>query len=411
MRTSGNDRGAARSARLARLGRLARPARVAGRTWLARLAVLALCAAAAFIAGRFLAYTQFYTHTRFRPASAGPGEPTCYYLDWREPRREGDVFAAALGEDGVFRGSRDRTIDGRLRHDPLRVIQESLALHDQLLERPDPGRANVLRRQLEWLTHEGLAWLDGRYPVWPHWYGFERYGLSGPWVSALTQGQAVSLLVRGAIYFDEPRYGQLAAAAAAALRREDLPFAGGDETGRFLEEFPSVPPSHALNGCLFAWLGLWDLARYEGDAAQRADCVQRLQEISRRVPRFESGDWTRYDALQRRPTSPAYQELHAALAEAIAVESGDGQWALRAASWGHAARRPWRRARIGLEVALAKARDAIAGVPHVRGRAPAPQALESGLESGLEPGQESAGRDELPAGPRQETETHTSWMP
>jgi hypothetical protein len=384
--------------------RISRPTR---RLLLTRLVLLALCCAVAFVAGRFFAYTQRYPHTRYRPASAGPGKPACYYLDWRSSRLEGDALAAALAEDGVFRGSRDRTIDGRLRHDPLRVIQESLALHDMLLERPDPGTASVLRRQLEWLTGDGLAMLDGRYPVWPHWYGFERYGLSGPWVSALTQGQAVSLLVRGAIYFNEPRYGQLAAAAAAALRRDELPFAGRDETGRFLEEFPSEPQSHALNGCLLAWLGLWDLARYEDDAAQREDCLRRLQEISRRVPLFESGGWTRYDALQRRPTSPAYQELHAALAEAIAVESGDGQWARRAANWGEAARRPWRRVRIGFEVALAKARDAIRGVPRVRGRAPAPGALEFGLEFD----QEFAGQGARLAGPRKGMETQVPWTP
>jgi hypothetical protein len=100
-----------------------------------------------------------------------------------------------------------------------------------------------------------------------------------------------------------------------------------------------------------AWLGLWDPARYEDDPAQRDDCALRLQEISHRVPLLESGDWTRYDALQRWPASPAHHELHA-------VSRGD---------------------------------------------AAAPGALEFGHES--------AGRDTRPAGPRKETETRSPWTP
>lgn len=326
--------------------------------------VLAAIALAAPFAARFWRYTQRYPHTRFQAASLAPGAPGRFYLDWRAALPGSGTLEPSLAPDGIFRGGRDLP-DGR--HDALRVIQASLALHDQLLDRPDPERAVILRRQVEWLIAAAEIRADLPGPVWPHAYEFPRYGLAAPWVSALTQGQAISLLVRAAAFFGEPRYAELAGQAAAALLDERLPFVHRDDRGRFLEEFPCDPPAHALNGCLLAWLGLWDWARATGDPRLGENCREILAEISRRVPDYDLGGWTRYDRLQRRPTSPAYHELHAALAEALAAVTGEAAWAERAVRWRAGARSPWRRAWVGLQVLYAKASDL------ARGNAAAPR--------------------------------------
>jgi hypothetical protein len=314
------------------------------------------------LAARFLRYTHAFPHTCFRAASLAGERLSYYYLDECKPQRSAPPARADLFElaaDGIFRGGRDLFAGGRWRHDPIHVIQASLALHDELIDHPDPEREVILRRQVEWLIHDGIEW-RADVPVWPHAYGFERYGLAPPWVSALTQGQAISLLLRAAERFDEPEYARIAGAAARAMLRDDLPFAWRGAPGFFLEEFPGTPHPHALNGCLIAWLGLWDWVRVTGDARARAVCLEFLEAVSRQMPAYERGDWTRYDRLQRRPTSPAYQELHAALAEALAAVSKDPDWAARAQRWRRAAESPWMRTRIAFEVAWAKMQAALA---------------------------------------------------
>ncbi|MBM3317070.1 MAG: hypothetical protein FJY75_04375 [Candidatus Eisenbacteria bacterium] len=324
-----------------------------------RAALLAACALAAAALGlaaqRFWVYTQGYPRTRFLPESVDAGPPRHFYLDWRRAWQGDAVVGPALAEDGIFRGARDVRGPGGILHDPVRVVQASLALHGRLLDRPDPALAEVLRRQVDWVAGEGLARGPGGWPVWPQRYDFPRYGLTAPWISALTQGQAISLLVRAADYFAEPRYAEVARGAAAGLLEPGSPLAWRDGRGLFFEEFPCLPPAHALNGCLLAWLGLWDWVRWTGDPELEAKSLGILRGISERIPEYERHGWTRYDLLQRRPTSPAYHELHAALAEALAAVSGEPAWADRAARWGAQARSPLRRAWVGAQVLAAKA--------------------------------------------------------
>lgn len=313
---------------------------------------------------RFVRYACRYDHSRFRPASLETRWPTCYYIDWRERWSDDAQLRDVVDGDGVVRSIRDRTHRGELRHNALRVIQVALAVHDLLLEEPTPARDAFFRRQLEWVAEEGLARLPGGRPVWPHYDEFQRYGLGDVWISALTQGQAISLLVRGARYTGESRYLALAREAAEVLRDPGLPLRWESPRGPcFYEEFPCEPPAHVLNGCLLAWLGLWDLARESDDVAQRQACLRDLECFEPILAQHAIGSWTRYDLHQVRPTSPAYHELHAALAEAIAAISGRAIWRERALLWRQSAVDPRKRWRVAATVLWSKVKGGRSGLP------------------------------------------------
>ncbi len=334
-----------------------RSARARRVRWGLIVAVVALLAG--YGGWRFYDYAYRHDRTRFNPASLQGEQPRYYYLDWRDRWSDDAILRAALSADGVVCSNRDRQVGGRIRHNPLRVIQASLALHDLLLDQPTPQRDAIFRRQLEWLTGEGAQRMSNGIPVWPHYDAFPRYGLTGPWVSALTQGQAVSLLVRAAAYTGDARYGEWADQAVRAFLEPGLPIVWRDGPEIFFEEYPSQPPSHVLNGCLFAWLGLWDYARYSGRTDVRELCARSIASIAARVPIYEWGDWTRYDVLQRRPTSPGYQEIHAALAETLHGILGDPFWGQRAARWRRAASDPGARSRVFFEVLFDKVRERV----------------------------------------------------
>lgn len=330
---------------------------------------------------RFYDYVFGYTPTAWNPASlAGGSRLGPYYLDWRGDWADRQALREATRE-GVLATALAREVDGRVRQDPVIVIQSGLAVHDLMLDaRDDPSRLaggapeagdpeleRILRDQVAWVAGEGLTRLSSGLPVWPCYWTAGSYGLIEPWVSAMTQGQAISLLLRAHQAFGDPRYLALATEAVEAFFDPSLPIVSRGPTGAelFLEEYPTVPDSRVLNGALCAWLGLWDYVRVTGDPRVLELCERTRQVLESRLPEYETtgalAGWTRYDALQGRPTSPNYQEIHASLAEAMAGITGSPVWEDRALRWRAAADRVDLRIRVFGEVLRAKTKKRLFG--------------------------------------------------
>ena len=329
-----------------------------GGRWAAALVSFVLFAILVAVGYGLTRYSFEYDHNRFNPASLESEHPTCFYLNWTRDLPDLRAIRARLGADSVFFMAQLEAVrDGKLRHDPLVVIQAALGIHDRLLRGRELELDTIFRRQLDWLATDGLVMLPDSIAVWPQYYRFDRYGLRDRWVSALTQGQAISLLVRGASYTGRREYLDLAEHAVRAFTASSLPIVWhGADGSVFFEEYPCAPPAHVLNGALIAWLGLWDYARARDDVAVRSFCLRTIESMTTTLPRYELGDWTRYDVQQARPTSPHYQELHAALAETMArIFPGDVRWRARAQRWRRAADDPWQRSRVFFLVAWNKA--------------------------------------------------------
>lgn len=92
--------------------------------------------------------------------------------------------------------------------------------------------------------------------------------------------------------------------------------------GPVLQEYPTDPPAHVLNGWIFALWGLYDLSvsmpdREPFDAAFRAG----IDALSARLPLYEIGrNWSRYDLFPHpvaNIASPFYHRLHIELLTAM----------------------------------------------------------------------------------------------
>src|SRR5205823_4361220 len=110
--------------------------------------------------------------------------------------------------------------------------------------------------------------------AWPYhfdfWVGGMGVTLRQPWPSAMAQGEAISLLTRLGHVTGDRRFARAARRALAPLARPV--WAGGvlahlgDHP--FFEEYPTNPPSFALNGFMFTLVGLYDLGQ-DSPAARR----------------------------------------------------------------------------------------------------------------------------------------------
>lgn len=159
---------------------------------------------------------------------------------------------------------------------------------------------------------------------WQHTFGFTyRVELRAPWLSAMPQGQAASLLLRVHAETGDDRYAETALRAIRPFLRavdEGGVVAAVDGGGLFGEEYPTVPSSHVFNGGVFALWGVRDVAETLGDADAKALHRELLAGLTRLVPRYDLGWWSRYDLYPEPPTNVAssfYHHLHVSQLRAL----------------------------------------------------------------------------------------------
>lgn len=223
------------------------------------------------------------------------------------------------------------------RHNPIAIAQYGLARFNRWSTtgaREDRaawiGVADWLARELRSNGHGVRVWMHDF--DWPY-----RQVLRAPWYSGLAQGHGVSLLVRAAKATGEKRYADAADAAFESLRRPVS--AGGvlatDARGDvWIEEYLVDPPSHILNGFMWALWGIYDYAQWSGcpKATQVwTACVGTLQ---RRLDEFDTGWWSLYEARdgsREMLASHYYHRLHITQLEVIHRLTGIGLFADTAA--------------------------------------------------------------------------------
>ena len=140
-------------------------------------------------------------------------------------------------------------------------------------------------------------------------------GSNLPWLSAMAQGEGASLLVRAHAATKDDRFADAAHRALGSLA---VPIAEGGLRARlgagfFLEEYPTDPPSHVLNGGIFALWGYHDVALGLGDEVARREFERGVDTLAQNVGRWDTGSWSRYDLFPRRVdnvASSAYHLLH-----------------------------------------------------------------------------------------------------
>lgn len=210
-----------------------------------------------------------------------------------------------------------RDFGGRIgrQHTPVLVAAYALGLFDKYQLTGQPEYRSLFLKQCEWLLEHredrpvGCVW---SYPFdWLH-------GLRKGWISAMAQGEAMSVLARGFLLTRDERFLQTAMAAVRPLTVGIVD--GGllaymDDKLPFFQESPALPSSHILNGFLYTLFGLRDLARVAGHQTSQSLYAQGIDTLSQVLERFDTGSWSLYDLYDpksRNVASLTYHELHIA---------------------------------------------------------------------------------------------------
>lgn len=202
----------------------------------------------------------------------------------------------------------------------IEIAQAALGFWERRIEGENVDREFLFLA--DWLLEHRSEEPDG--VVWRTDLRVPKYDQEPGWISAMGQGQAISVLLRAHQLSGRDEHLDVARRALPALCR---PVAEGGtqslvEGHPVLEEYPTERPCAVLNGWIFALFGVHELAVATGDAEARDLFERSASGVVELLPRYDNGWWSLYSLYDHgRPdlAKPFYQRLHPELLEALAL--------------------------------------------------------------------------------------------
>ena len=263
-----------------------------------------------------------------------------YYMSFREKAD----YAGPYDSSGIplldYRGAIGR------QYNPIAIAQWGLANYNRFCEDPNASRLRRTLNAADWLT-ANLELNSHGLRVWNHHFDWEyRNMLKAPWYSGLAQGQGVSLLLRAHTQTGDEKYLRAAGLAFVSLTR---PIAQGgvlledENKNLWIEEYLVDPPTHILNGFMWALWGAFDFWVARGDAPAKQIFNRGVRTLLHNLGRFDTGYWSLYEqsgTQLKMLASPFYHRLHIVQLRIMANLAGERRFAEVADRWeGYALRR------------------------------------------------------------------------
>lgn len=284
-----------------------------------------------------LEYVGIQSQSRFHaasPVSYDPKNPLPYYLDF-SARAD---YPGPVDANGVPMYPRH----GQATYLPAAIALTALGqLSHSLKNSRAVGGQQTFLKLTDWFVESQDA--SG---LWLNTIIERQYGLTEPWPSAMSQGLAISCLVRAGLLTNDTRYIQSATKALIPFGKQvDCggvvrilpPHFGGkqDMELTFYEEYPSRIGYHVLNGFIYALFGLYDLWRVVDNAQAKERFESGLFTLKQILHRFDTGYWSKYhisDKLENPATVP-YHRLHIQQLFALHRITGDSIFEEFAIRW------------------------------------------------------------------------------
>jgi len=247
-----------------------------------------------------------------------------------------------------------------LQYNPIAVAQWGLGNCNVFLDTHSDSRKQKMLQAADWLAANLEQNQHGIW-VWKHHFDWEyRDTLRAPWYSGLAQGQGVSLLLRAYAESRDEKHRETASRAIIALKTPIMQ--GGvlfeDEVKNlWIEEYLVHPPTHILNGFIWALWGVFDYWVSCSDASARTVFDRGVETLLKNLSRYDTGYWSLYEqsgTRLRMLASPFYHRLHIIQMRVMAKLTGERQFEDYAERWEGYTNHRLKRARVLVEKGIFK---------------------------------------------------------
>jgi heparosan-N-sulfate-glucuronate 5-epimerase len=226
-----------------------------------------------------------------------------------------------------------------LQYNPIAIAQWGLGNYNLFCQCQSTSRKKKFLAASDWLRANLELNSPGSW-VWNHHFDWEyRSSLQAPWCSALAQGQGISLLVRA--YRETGAGAYLEAAERAFGSFLKSTGEGGvtftDARGNlWFEEYVVSPPTHILNGFIWAAWGVYDYFLATQSSAARELFAKAVRTLRENLDRYDLGFWSLYEqsgTLLPMIASPFYHRLHVVQLRVMHRLTGEDTFARFAGKW------------------------------------------------------------------------------
>ena len=246
-------------------------------------------------------------------------------------------------------------------YNPIAVAQYGLGNFNLWMRTREANRRENWLRAADWLR-DSLESNSHGYRVWMHKFDWEyRDTLKAPWYSGLAQGQGISLLVRAYVETEDDRYLGAADSAlhcfSADLVHGGVAYTDPVTKDLWFEEYIVFPPTHILNGFIWATWGIYDYYLVTKQERVRALFDAAMRTLQNNLQRFDTGYWSLYELSDNRLkmlASSFYHQLHITQLDVLYRLTGTALFAETSERWQRYTHRRWNRKRSYIEKVLFK---------------------------------------------------------
>jgi hypothetical protein len=180
---------------------------------------------------------------------------------------------------------------------PIVIAQYALGIYEHYLQSgfKDENLKNKFLAQVDWFKDNFTDINCGK--VWNILYDIPLYKIKKPWYSALSQGEAVSVLTRAYLITKDENLISLCEDAIN-------PFTTTVKEGGLINYFNEIPiyeeyPSSyrtvaVLNGFMFSLFGLYDLLLLTNSKKAESLFNVGVDSLKKLLPFYDTGYWARY---------------------------------------------------------------------------------------------------------------------
>jgi hypothetical protein len=300
-------------------------------------------ASAYLLGGR--SHLSFWHETPEENSNALANELGEYYMSFREKADYAGPFDSAQIPLLHYQGRIGR------QYNPIAIAQYGLGNYNLFRRNGIRAHRDKALVVADWLV-EHLERTPHELDVWNHHFDWEyRDTLRAPWHSALAQGQGISLLLRAHKESGDSGYLEAAQRALASFFKpvDEGGVAFTDGRGDlWFEEYIVTPPTHILNGFIWAAWGIYDYFLVTREAPVQDLFTRAVGTLLRNLERYDLGFWSLYEQSGTRlpmVASRFYHQLHIVQLRVMHRLTGEQKFTEVADRWEAYGKSPGKRTR------------------------------------------------------------------
>jgi hypothetical protein len=210
---------------------------------------------------------------------------------------------------------------------PVNIVLYGLGNYEVFRRTRDPRFYARFLNVLRWLQNHYVPFGNGI--SWAYGENLPIFGLKAPWFSSITQGFALSLIVRAVEIEGAVPWSELAHQTWAGYHWpvDKGGFCRHVADGLIFEEYPGPQLDCVFNGMCYSLIGLWEAWKSGVVPEAEESFTMGVRGLRSYLPQFDRGSWSRYSLNECLKggllASPYYHRANGLVAQVIGLMSDD----------------------------------------------------------------------------------------